>query len=151
MRFVLSFALVLVAICSAPQALAGNPDKYMDAQQMSALAAQAEQATPKDRCYLYARLVNAMAWKARQELSAGNDAAAALTLKAIRGYTVKIHAVLTGHSKKLKDAQIMMDKTAFRLKELMKSSSLDDQEAFATTLKQLNQVQSQMMMAVFQQ
>jgi hypothetical protein len=149
MRFVLVFAFV--AIFSAPQALAGNPDKYMDAQQMSALAAKAEQATPKDRCYLYARLVSAMAWKAGQELNAGNDAAATATLKTIRGYTAKIHSVITGRSKKLKDAQIMMDKTAFRLKELMKSSSLDDQEAFATTLNQLNQVQSQMMMTVFQQ
>ncbi|HTV03996.1 MAG TPA: hypothetical protein VME86_01415 [Acidobacteriaceae bacterium] len=151
MRFVLVFVLVvLVAMISAPQALAGNPDRFLDAQEINALAAKAEQATPRDRCYLYAKLVSAMAWKASQELNAGDDTAAAATLKTIRQYTAKIHADITERSKKLKDAQITMDKTAFRLKELMKSSSLDDQQAFAATLKQLNQVQSQMMLTVFQ-
>lgn len=148
MRVVLIFALV--AAVGAPKALAGTPDRYLDAQQISALAAKAEQATPKDRCYLYAQLVSVMAWKAGQELDAGNNVAAAATLKDIRDYTAKIHSVVTEKSKKLKDAQIIMDKAAFRLRELMKSSSLDDQEAFATTLKQLNQVQSQMMLTVFQ-
>ncbi|HUY81151.1 MAG TPA: hypothetical protein VMU92_05460 [Acidobacteriaceae bacterium] len=147
MRFVLVF--VLAAVCSAPQAFAGRPGKYLDAQQMSALAVKAEHATPKDRCYLYAKLVSAMVWQAGRELNAGNDAAATATLQAIRNYTAKIHSAATNHSKKLKDAQIMMDRTAFRLRELMKSSSVDDQQAFAATLHQLNQVQSQMMLAVF--
>ncbi|HTW45793.1 MAG TPA: hypothetical protein VMD58_09625 [Acidobacteriaceae bacterium] len=148
MRFVL--ILALTAIIGAPQAFAGNPDKYLDAQELTALAAKAEQAVPKDRCYLYARLVSAMAWKASRQLNAGDDAAATATLKAIRSYTAKIHTDITEHSKKLRDAQIMMDRASFRLKELMKSSSLDDQQAFATTLNQLNQVQSQMMLTVFQ-
>lgn len=148
MRFVL--ILALVAIISAPKAFAGDPDKTLDAQEMSALTAKAEHAVPKDRCYLYAKLVSAMVWKAGQELRAGDSAAATATLGAIRKYTAMIHVDLTDHSKKLKDAQIMMNHTSFRLKELMKSSSLDDQPAFASTLSQLNEVQSQMMLAVFQ-
>lgn len=148
MRFVL--ILALLAMVGVPQALAGSPDKIPDAQEMSALAAKAEQAVPKDRCYLYAKLVSAMVWKAGQQMNAGDSAAATATLKAIRKYTAKIHTDITDHSKKLKDAQIMIDRTAFRLRELMKGSSLDDQQAFASTLDQLNQVQSQMMLAVFQ-
>jgi hypothetical protein len=148
MRFVL--VLTLLALLGAPKALAGNPDKILDAQEISALAAKAEQAVPKDRCYLYAKLVSAMAWEARQQLNAGDSLAAAATLKTIRNYTDKIHSDVTGHSKKLKDAQIIIDRAAFRLKELMQSSSLDNQQAFATTLKGLDQLQSQMMLTVFQ-
>lgn len=148
MRFVL--ILALVTLVAAPQAFAGKPDKYLNAQQINALEAKAEHANAKERCYLYARIVNAMTWKAGRDLSSGNSATMSATLKAIREYTAKIHAAITERSKKLKDAQIMMDRTAFRLKELMKSSSLDDQQAFASTLKQLDQVQSQMMLAVFQ-
>ena len=148
MRFVLILALVTIVV--APQAFAGNPDKYLDARQINALETKAEHANAKEKCYLYARLVSAMTWKADRDLSNGNSMAISATLKTIRQYTAKIHAAITEHSKKLKDAQIMMDKTVFRLKDLMKSSSLDDQQAFASTLQQLDQVQSQMMLAVFQ-
>ena len=148
MRFVL--ILAFVALVAAPQAFAGTPDKYLDARQINALEAKAQHADAKEKCYLYARLVSAMAWKADRDLSTGDRGAMSTTLKAIRHYTAKIHAAISAHSKKLKDAQIMMDRTAFRLNDLMKSSSLEDQQSFATTLSQLNQVQSQMMLAVFQ-
>jgi DNA polymerase III delta prime subunit len=148
MRFVL--VLTIAALVAVPEAFAGNPDKILDPQEITALAAKAEQATPKDRCYLYAELVSAMTAKASQQLNAGDNTAADATLKTIREYTSRIHADITNNSKKLKDAQIMMRYTVFRLKDLMKSASLDDQPAFETTLKQLDQVQSQMMLAVFQ-
>lgn len=114
------------------------------------MAAKAEQATPKDRCYLYAQLVSAMTEVASKQMNAGDTTAASASLKAIQEYTAKIHKDVTSNSKKLKDAQIMMRRTAFRLKDLMMDASLNDQPAFETTLKQLDQVQSQMMWAVFQ-
>ena len=148
MRFVLVLALATLA--GIPLAFAGNSDKTLDTQELTALAAKAEQATPKDRCYLYAELVSAMTERASQQLNAGDNSDAAATLKAIQEYTAKIHVDIANNSKKLKNAQIMMRHTAFRLKELMMNASLNDQPAFESTLKQLNQVQSQMMLAVFQ-
>ena len=147
MRFVLILAATVLSI--VPTALAANADKILNAQELSALAVKAEQATPKDRCYLYAELVSAMTELAGQQMNAGDTSDASASLKAIQNYTAKIHSDLTGNSRKLKDAQIMMRHTAFRLKELMMNASLSDQPAFQSTLAQLDQVQSQMMLAVF--
>lgn len=148
MRFVLIFAMV--ALAGIPAASAANTSKSLDNQELTALAAKAAQATPKDRCYLYAELVSAMTERAGQQMNSGDSAEASKSLKAIQEYTAKIHLDLNNNSHKLKDAQIMMRRTAFRLKELMMNASLNDQPAFDTTLKQMDQVQSQMMLTVFQ-
>jgi hypothetical protein len=148
MRFVLILAVTALSV--SPAALAANTDKIPNMQELTALAAKAEQATPKDRCYLYAELVSAMTELAGQQMNAGDSSDASASLKAIQNYTAKIHVDLTGNSRKLKDAQIMMRRTAFRLKELMMNASLNDQSTFQSTLAQLDQVQSQMMLAVFQ-
>ncbi|MFZ0661741.1 MAG: hypothetical protein WAM66_03545 [Acidobacteriaceae bacterium] len=111
---------------------------------------KAEQATPRDRCYLYAKLVRAMAALAGRQMDNGDLSDASTSLRSIQGYASKIHLDLTKNSKKLRDAQIMMRRAAFRLKELMKGGSVSEQPEFESTLKQLDQVQSQMMLAVFQ-
>lgn len=146
MRFV--FILTIVALVSVPPAFAGSSD--LDPQQISALAAKAEQATPKDRCYLYAKVVSAMTDLAGRQMNDGSPSEVAKSLKAIQNYASRIRTDLTDHSKKLKDAQIMMRRTAFRLAELMKGGSVNEQSDFQATLNQVNQVQSQMMLAVFQ-
>lgn len=147
MRFV--FILTIAALVSVPPAFAAN-SKDLDSQQISALAAKAEQATPKDRCYLYAKIVSAMTDLAGRQMNDGTPSDVAASLKAIQRYASKIRTDLTDHSKKLKDAQIMMRRTAFRLKELMRGGSLGEQPDFEMTLNQVNQTQSQMMLAVFQ-
>lgn len=147
MRFVL--ILMIAALTSVPPAFAADQEKVPDTQELAAMAAKAEQATPRERCYLYAKLVRAMTEVAGRQLDNGDDSDASTSLKTIQNYTSKIHVDLTDHSKKLKDAQIMMRRTAFRLKELMMSGSLNEQPAFEATLKQMDQVQSQMMLAVF--
>lgn len=148
MRFVL--ILAVTALTGIPAAFAASPEKIPDMQELTAMATRAEQATPKDRCYLYAQLVSAMTDLAGKQMNAGDTTDASTSLKAIQDYTAKLHKDVTSNSKKLKDAQIMMRRTAFRLKELMRDASLTDQPTFETTLKQLDQVQSQMMLAVFQ-
>jgi len=147
MRFVLVIAVA--AIVSLPQAFAANTDKIPDEQELTALEAKADSAKPKDQAYLYAKLVRDMADVTGRQMDIGNESGAHASLIAIRRFTEKIGSEITEHSKKLKDAQIMMRRTAFRLQELMRGASIDDQPAFQSTLKQMDQVQSQMMLAVF--
>lgn len=146
MRFVL---VVAVATLTSIPSFAANTPKNLDTQELTALAARAEEATPKDRCFLYAQLVSATTELASRQMNAGDSSDASVSLKAIQEYTAKIHSGLTNDSRKLKDAQIMMRRTAFRLKELMRDASLSEQSAFESTLSQMDQVQSQMMLAVF--
>ena len=146
MRFVLAFALATLAV--APAAFAAN-DKVLDAQQMSALETKAAQAGPKEQCFLYAELAHSMAELASQQLSAGDTAKASASLKAVQMYAEKIHMGVADDARKLKNAEILMRHTAYRLKELMMGASLDDRPTLESTLKQLDQVENEMMMQVF--
>lgn len=146
MRFVLAFAFATLAI--APAAFAAT-DKILDMQEMTALETRAAQASPKEQCFLYAELAHSMAELASQQLTAGETEQASASLKAVQKYAEKIHMGVADDAKKLKTAEILMRHTAYRLKEIMMGASLDDRPTLEATLKQLDQVQSEMMLQVF--
>jgi hypothetical protein len=146
MRFVLAFALATLAV--SPAAYAAS-DKVLDVREMTALEAKAAQAAPKEQCFLYAELAHSMTELASQQLSAGDTAKASASLKAVQMYAEKIHMGVADDAKKLKNAEILMRHTAYRLKEIMMGASLDDRPTLELTLKQLDQVQAEMLQQVF--
>jgi hypothetical protein len=58
---------------------------------------------------------------------------------------------VSADSKKLKDAELLIQRTSFRLKDILDEASFEDRQALEETLKQLNQVQAQLMTQVFKQ
>lgn len=148
MRFVL--ILALTAFVASPAAFAAKPAPIPDAQQLSAMAAHAAQAKPKDRCYLYAKLIRAVSRVIGRDVRNGDEAGTSSSLKAIRSYTAAINQNVSRKAKKLVDAQVILRQTAFRLNEMRMSASLGQQTDFQTTVSQVNQVQSHMMLTVFQ-
>lgn len=147
MRFVL--VLSLVTLAAVPAASAADDKTLLDIQQIQALETRANQAAPKEQCFLYTELVRSMTELAGQQLNAGDTQKASQTLHLVQKYAQKIHLDVSDNAKKLKTAEIMMEHTAYRLKELMLGASLDDRPTLESTLKQLDQVQSEMMMQVF--
>jgi hypothetical protein len=140
----LFIALLLPSLCRASGADNKPP---LDPVALSALAAKASLASPKDQCFLYAELVHQMTLVAGRQLREGQDPAS--TLRAVRDYTQKIHMGAAKDSKRLKNAQILMEHTAFRLNEFLHSAALDDRPILESTLNNLNQVQNELMMQVF--
>jgi hypothetical protein len=122
-------------------------EKVPDPGSMTALAEKAEKAAAKDQCFLYAELVHQMTELAGRQMTSGDDAQP--TLKAVHDYAERIHMGVANDNKRLKNAQILMEHTAFRLKEIMHSATLDDRPVLEATLKQLEQVQTELMMQVF--
>lgn len=140
--------VVLLLTTSAVPCWAANFDgKPLDPVAISALATKASVASPREQCFLYAELVHQMTELAGRQLKDGEDASA--TLRAVRDYTQKIHMGVANDTKRLKNAQILMEHTAFRLNEYLHSAALDDRPLLQTTLKNLNQVQDELMMQVF--
>ena len=141
--------LLFIALLLAPVSYASGSDNkpLLDPVALSALATRASLASPKDQCFLYAELVHQMTELAGRQLNDGQDPAA--TLRAVRDYTQKIHLGEVTDSKRLKNAQILMEHTAFRLNEYLHSAALDDRPVLESTLKNLNQVQNELMMQVF--
>jgi hypothetical protein len=116
---------------------------------LATLQARAEQAQPRDRCFLYAKLVSHMTDLASQQLSSGDSGQASETLKLVQRYAEKIQTGVADDSKRLKDAELLVRRTSFRLKDILGNASYEDRQTLEATLNQLNQVQVQLMTQVF--
>ena len=140
--------LLFVTLLLTPLSRASSFDKKpLDSIALTALASKASLASPKDQCFLYAELVHQMTELAGRQISDGEDASA--TLRSVRDYTQKIHLGVANDTKRLKNAQLLMEHTTYRLNEYLHSAALDDRPVLETTLKNLDQVQSELMIQVF--
>lgn len=150
MRFVAASASVLsLAFLLPVQGAIAADEKIPDAQTIAALEQRASLATPREQCFLYAELVHDMTELAGRQLSAGDVEHASGTLRIVQEYAAKIHMGVADDSKRLKNAEILVRHTAFRLKDILSSASLEDRPTLDATLKQLDQVQAEMMLQVF--
>lgn len=143
----LAYAVAVLALITP--SLRAMDDKVPDPQAISALQVRAEAAQPREQCFLYAELVHKMIELAGYQMATGEEEKASTTLRNVQQYTQKIHLAVSEDNKRLKTAQILLRKAAFRLKEMLHGASLDDRPVMENTLSQLNQVQSEAMMQVF--
>jgi hypothetical protein len=143
-------ALLLLTLSVVPaRAAAGFDDKIIDQQSIDALQAKLLQAQPREQCFLYAELVHEMTEFSLRQYSAGDGEKAAGLLKQVQLLAHKIHLSMSDDNKRLKNAQILLRHTAFRLTEMLHNSSLEDQPLVAQTLAQVNQAQDEAMLQVF--
>jgi hypothetical protein len=116
---------------------------------LAALQDKADQAQPRDRCFLYAELVNRMADLAGQQFYSGDSIQGTKTLEQLQRYADKIQAGVADDSKRLKNAETLIRRTSFRLKDILHEVSYEDQPALEATVKRLNEIQTRLMMQVF--
>jgi phosphomevalonate kinase len=86
---------------------------------------------------------------AGRQFNSGDSEEASETLMLVQRYAEKIHMDISEDSKKLKNAELLMQRTTFRLNDMLHEVSYEDQMTVAVTLKQLNQVQAHLMLQVF--
>jgi hypothetical protein len=134
----------LTYTCASAPALDDRPAT------LAMLQAKADQAQPRDRCFLYAKLVSQMTDLAGSEFNSGDSLGASEMLKLVQRYAEKIHTGVASDSKKLKEAELLMQRTSFRLKDILGAASYEDRQTLEATLKQLNQVQAQLMTQVLE-
>ena len=70
-------------------------------------------------------------------------------LKQVQTITHKMHLSVGENDKRLKNAEILLRHTAFRLTEMLHNSSMDDRPLVQETLVQVNKAQSETMLEVF--
>ncbi len=150
MRSQIKSALVLVfAALAIPAGAASLDDKVPDQQTINALELRANQAQPREQCFLYAELVHDMIEVSLRHYAAGEPEKATGLLKRAQELTHKIHLALSEDNKRLKSAQILLRHTAFRLTELLHSSASEDRPLVQETLAEVNQAQNEAMLQVF--
>lgn len=151
MRFVVLVASLVVVGASCSPVCASSIDSTLpDAETIAALEARASQAQPREQCFLYAQIVHQMTELSLKEYSAGDVDHATSLLKRIQLFAQKIHLSITGNDKRLKNTELLLSHTAFRLNEMLHSSNYDDRSLVEQTLAQVNQAQNEAMMTVFQ-
>ena len=147
MRFVVPVIVLSTLSLTSAYAPASRMDNSPTA--LAELQTKADQAQPRDRCFLYARLVSQMTDLAGKQFNSGDSEQASETLKRVQRYVENIHTGVADDSRKLRDAELLMRRTSLRLKGMLNKASYEDRPALELTLKQLNQIQTELMMQVF--
>lgn len=141
----------LLSLCVSLHAAAGGIDKsvLLDEQALTQLEQRAEQANPREQCFLYTELVSAMTEIAGKQILDGDTDRASVTLKKVAKYAEMIHMNLARDTKRLKNAEMLMHHTTYRLNEYLHRASSEDRPTLQAALKQLNQVQNELLTQVF--
>ncbi|MGD0891981.1 MAG: hypothetical protein ABR923_10635 [Terracidiphilus sp.] len=140
---------VLLAVSTVPACASGLDDKTPDQQTIDALEARALQAQPREQCFIYTQLIHEMTELSLRTYAAGDIQKATSLLKKVQLLSTKLHISISNDDKKLKDAEILLRHTAFRLNEMLHSTSYEDRPLVQETLAQVNKAESDAMMHVF--
>lgn len=145
------FTVVILLSTSVPCRAAredANPEAQT-AQIIAQLELKVSHANPREQCYLYTEIVQTMVEAAGREMLNGDSEQATATLKETQHYTQLVHLALARDTKRLKDAEKMMDRTTQRMSEYLNRTSGDDHLAMQATLKQLDHVHDELLDQVF--
>lgn len=151
MRLQAGSAILLLAIASLAVPAFSSPidDNAIDQQTIAALQARIQQAQPREQCFLYAQLIHQMTEFSMKQYAAGDVGKATDMLKQIQNLTHKLHLSMSDNDKRLKNAEILLRHSAFRLTEFLHNSSSDDRPVVEATLAQVNRAESETMLEVF--
>ncbi len=143
-------AFLTLNLSAASLCAASGDNKPPDPDAIAALEARANQAQPREQCFLYAELVQQMTELSIRQYAAGDAEKATNLLKRIQQIAQKIHFSLGDNDKRLKNAEIMLSHTSFRLNEMLHASSVEDRPLVEQTLAEVTQAQNATLMHVFQ-
>lgn len=141
--------LLMMSVATIPLGASSLDDKLFDQQAITALETKANQAQPREQCFLYAELVHQMTEFSLRQYAAGDVEQANGMLKHIQQLAQKIHMSVAEDNKRLKSTEILLRHTAFRLNEMLHNSSFEDRSLVQETLSQVNQAETEAMLQVF--
>lgn len=150
MRYRTALAILILSPAIAIPAGAFSPDgKAPDPDAIVALETKIGQAPPREQCYLYAELIHEMTEFSIRQYSAGDVQKGNALLQRVQQLAHKLHLSVADNDKRLKNAEILLRRTAFRLNEMLHASDYENRPLLEQTLAQVNQADSEAMMQVF--
>ena len=149
MRWTEMAALMFPLSLLMPVASQASDVTHLDVSALQVLAEKADHAALRDQCFLYAELVRGSTELANSELASGDREAAGRSLQLVETYTASLDKALAMDAKKLKDAEILLRESAFKLHAAMLAASIDDRPAMASALTRIDAVETRVMSAVF--
>jgi hypothetical protein len=144
-----SLGLFLALSFTIPARAAAIDESIPGPEGIAQLEQRASEAAPREQCFLYTQLVHTMTEKAGKEIAAGDTEDAAATLRQVNQFAHLIHINLANDTKRLKNAEMLMHHTTYRLAEYLHLVSGEDKTTVQATLKQLDQVNDELLTQVF--
>ena len=141
-----SIAILSTLCLTHPAQAATSSDSQ---QSLAQLEERANQASPREQCFLYAQIVHTMTEEAGKQIADGDTEEAAATLKQVNKYARLLHLNIARDAKRLKDAEELIHNTTYRLAECLHLVSGPDKASVQETLKQLDQVNDELLSQVF--
>jgi hypothetical protein len=143
-------ALITLSLTAIPLCASSGDNKPPDPDAIAALETRANQAQPREQTFLYAELIQQMTELSIRQYAAGDAEKATSLLKRIQQIAQKMHLSLTENDKRLKNAEMLLSHTAFRLGEMLHATSVEDRPLVEQTLTQVTDAQNATLMRVFQ-
>jgi hypothetical protein len=140
---------LLITAFALPASASGIDNKIPDMETILALESRANLAEPREQCFLYAELVHQMTELSVRQYAAGEVGKATDLLKRIQQFAQKIHLSLAKNDKRVKNAEILLNHSAFRLTGMLHSSSFEDRSLVQDTLSDVTLAQKESMFEVF--
>jgi len=139
------FALVLV-----PAAKANRPEAAtLNDAVLVQMENEADHAKPREQCYLYTELVDALTETAAQQVAAGDDTEAGKTVTRLGGVIAKLQQAASRDAKKLKNAEKMLGESARKLKDLSRVANGGERDDMQAILVKLNAAHNKILSLVF--
>ena len=145
---VMVVALVL-GMWIAPARASGVDDMAVDNEALTQMEQRAATASPRDQCFLYAEVVQGLTDLAGRQMAAGEDEQATATMQHVDEIAVKLHQATAKDAKRLKMAEVMMDRTIRHLADMVRVASAAQRANMQRTLQHLNLVHSELLATVF--
>ena len=121
----------------------------MDANTLAALEAKAASAEPRERCFLYTELLHNWTELAGKSLAAGDEIAAVAAMRQADADAEKLKGALGRDSKRLKNAEQLLEHSVHRLSDMTRVTSMDQHEVMQAVLRHVSSVHDELLAAVF--
>ena len=142
--------LTVLCACVAHQARGSTPpETTLDAAALTDLEARAAAAEPRDRCFLYTELLHDWTELAGHAMAQGDDAAADLAVQHADADAARLADTIARDSKRLKNAELLMEHTVHRLSDMLRVASMDQHDTLQAVLRHANSVHDELLAAVF--
>lgn len=143
-------ATVLLAGITARPAFASGPTELsLDATTLTDLEQRAAAADLKERCYLYSELLHNWTELAGRAMTSGDELEATKAIAHADADAAELKTALAKDSKRLKNAELLLEHTAHRLTDMVRVASMDQRETMQSALKHLNSVHDALLAQIF--
>lgn len=147
------FALIATALLAStlarPASASNLTETPLDATALTGLEQRAAAAEPKERCFLYTELLHGWTELAGRSMATGNETDAAQALAHADADAVQLKAALATDSKRLKNAELILEHTAHRLSDMVRVASMEQHDNMQAVLKHLNNVHDALLAQIF--